>query len=253
MLGSARQPRRAAVPPDRRFQPGGGGIDGEDPAGMAIERAFVVHGEPGWDEPTPVGRSRCSMCSPAAWHATCASPGISASKPCSAGGSRGRRCRAQRQRRCARCSRAAIEGAHRDALLIGAALALELMGREHDPREAVARAAVAIDSGRARELLEKLVAIRSTSLMSGFLREMARSSLERLKQGARGGNGEGALAARLGCAARAAAEFEPGGLRRDRGIEAALAGAGRAASLPPKTWQPASARMPRAARPRSRC
>ena len=24
-------------------------------AGMPIERAFVVHGEPGWDEATPVG------------------------------------------------------------------------------------------------------------------------------------------------------------------------------------------------------
>ena len=25
-------------------------------AGMPIERAFVVHGEPGWDEATPVRR-----------------------------------------------------------------------------------------------------------------------------------------------------------------------------------------------------
>jgi anthranilate phosphoribosyltransferase len=41
-------------------------------------------------------------------------------------------------------------------LLIGAALALELVGREPDPRAAAAQAAVAIDSGRARELLEKL-------------------------------------------------------------------------------------------------
>ncbi len=24
-------------------------------AGMPMERAFVVHGEPGWDEATPVG------------------------------------------------------------------------------------------------------------------------------------------------------------------------------------------------------
>ena len=29
---------------------------GQSFVGMPIERAFVVHGEPGWDEPTPVGR-----------------------------------------------------------------------------------------------------------------------------------------------------------------------------------------------------
>jgi anthranilate phosphoribosyltransferase len=47
-------------------------------------------------------------------------------------------------------------GAHRDALLLGAALALEVTGRESSPRAAVARAAQAIDSGAARELLARL-------------------------------------------------------------------------------------------------
>src|SRR5687767_14790059 len=31
------------------------GLMAETLAGMPIQRAFVVHGEPGWDEPTPVG------------------------------------------------------------------------------------------------------------------------------------------------------------------------------------------------------
>jgi len=48
------------------------------------------------------------------------------------------------------------QGAHRDALLLGAALALEATGIEAAPRLAVARAAQAIDSGSAAKLLAQL-------------------------------------------------------------------------------------------------
>jgi len=47
-------------------------------------------------------------------------------------------------------------GAHRDCLLLGTALALEVAGEVREPREGVARAAAAIDSGAARRLLELL-------------------------------------------------------------------------------------------------
>jgi anthranilate phosphoribosyltransferase len=47
-------------------------------------------------------------------------------------------------------------GAHRDCLLLGTALALELAGETPLPREGIARAAAAIDSGAARRLLEAL-------------------------------------------------------------------------------------------------
>jgi anthranilate phosphoribosyltransferase len=47
-------------------------------------------------------------------------------------------------------------GAHRDALLLGAALALEVSGRESALRAGVLRAAQAIDSGAAAALLERL-------------------------------------------------------------------------------------------------
>jgi anthranilate phosphoribosyltransferase len=47
-------------------------------------------------------------------------------------------------------------GAHRDALLLSAALALEVMGVEATPRAALARAAAAIDTGAARDLLARL-------------------------------------------------------------------------------------------------
>ena len=47
-------------------------------------------------------------------------------------------------------------GAHRDCLLLGTALALEVAGESDSPRAGIARAAAAIDSGAARRLLEAL-------------------------------------------------------------------------------------------------
>jgi anthranilate phosphoribosyltransferase len=52
-------------------------------------------------------------------------------------------------------------GAHRDALLLGTALALEIVGRVSDPREGVALAAQAIDGGAARRTLEAIAAFGS--------------------------------------------------------------------------------------------
>jgi anthranilate phosphoribosyltransferase len=48
------------------------------------------------------------------------------------------------------------QGAHRDALLLGTALALEIVGRVSDPRDGVRIAREAIDSGAARRMLESL-------------------------------------------------------------------------------------------------
>jgi anthranilate phosphoribosyltransferase len=47
-------------------------------------------------------------------------------------------------------------GPRRDALLLGAALALEVSGLETEPRGAVARLARTIDSGAAADWLVKL-------------------------------------------------------------------------------------------------
>ena len=49
-------------------------------------------------------------------------------------------------------------GAHRDCLLLGTSLALEVAGIVKTPREGVERAAHAIDSGAARNLLDTLAA-----------------------------------------------------------------------------------------------
>ena len=99
-------------------------------AGMPIERAFVVHGEPGWDEPTPVGPVRAATtCGRAGSTRAMRDPRELRPRTLRGGGSRGRRRRAQRRGRCARCSRARERGPHRDALLLNAALALEVMRR----------------------------------------------------------------------------------------------------------------------------
>ncbi|HEX7417662.1 MAG TPA: hypothetical protein VF315_06380, partial [Steroidobacteraceae bacterium] len=52
--------------------------------------------------------------------------------------------------------RGAQRGAHADALVLGAALALEVMGEVRSPREGVARARAAIESGAAGGVLERL-------------------------------------------------------------------------------------------------
>jgi anthranilate phosphoribosyltransferase len=124
-------------------------------AGMAIERAFVVHGEPGWDEPTPVGPFALfdvRSGSVTRHMRAAAHYGIESCKASDlAGGDVNHNAAALRS-----VFEGRDRGAHRDALLIGAALTLELTGQENDPRRAAERAALAIDSGQARELLEKL-------------------------------------------------------------------------------------------------
>lgn len=131
-------------------------------SGMEIERAFVVHGEPGWDEPTPVGPFTLFDVRPGRVAREVREPAQFGMKPCDAAALAGGDI-AQN----AEALRAVFEGrdkgAHRDALLIGAALTLELMGRERDPRRAAALAAVAIDTGRARGLLDRLSSFGATA------------------------------------------------------------------------------------------
>jgi anthranilate phosphoribosyltransferase len=126
-------------------------------AGMPLLRAFVVHGAEGWDEPTPVGpftlfdvhmgRSYRMQRAPADYGLAICRPEDLAGGDASYNALELRAVLEGRDR-----------GAHRDAILMSAALALELMGVSQTPRAAVARAAAAIDSGAAAELLKKLLA-----------------------------------------------------------------------------------------------
>jgi anthranilate phosphoribosyltransferase len=128
-----------------------------------VRRAFVVHGAGGWDEPTPIGPFTLfevqggtgtvhrSLRTPADYGlATCTPQDL-------AGGDAAAN---------AASLRAVLEGSdrgpHRDALCMGAALALEVAGAVKTPAEGVAQAAAAIDDGRAAAVLRDLAAFGST-------------------------------------------------------------------------------------------
>jgi len=124
-------------------------------AGMEIERAFVVHGEPGWDEATPCGEFLLLDVTPGRIAETRRRPEDYHLARCApedlAGGD-------------AAVNAAAIRdvfsgedrGPHRDALLLGASLVLEVTGAAAGPGEGVAMAAAALDEGRAARVLDGL-------------------------------------------------------------------------------------------------
>ena len=129
-------------------------------AGLEIERAFVVHGAEGWDEPTPIGPF--TLFDVHRGHVAIATrtPEDYGLKRCTAhslaGGAAEHNARALRS-----VLYGEDRGAHRDCLLLGAALALEVAGETHLPREAMARAAAAIDGGDARRVLDLVCHFKS--------------------------------------------------------------------------------------------
>lgn len=124
-------------------------------AGMDIERAFVIHGEPGWDEATPCGSFTIfdahggqvteSRRDPADYGvARCAPSDLT-------GGD------AQYNARALEAVLAGDDkGAHRDALVLGTALVLELTGVAADFAAGIERANAAIDDGSAGSVLARL-------------------------------------------------------------------------------------------------
>ncbi|HEY3729621.1 MAG TPA: anthranilate phosphoribosyltransferase [Steroidobacteraceae bacterium] len=124
-------------------------------AGGATRRAFVIHGAEGWDEPTPIGPFTLFDVSERGVRREQRAPddyGLARCQPDAlAGGDAD-----HNARELTRVLAQGATGAHRDALLLGAALALELTGRETAPNAALARAAQAIDSGAAGKLLANL-------------------------------------------------------------------------------------------------
>lgn len=130
-------------------------------AGMKIERAFVVHGAPHWDEATPIGPFECfdvragkvSRCTRSA-----AEFGLPA---CSVDDLRGGDAQYNADH-----LRAVLEGRdhgpHRNALIMGAALALEVIGAATSPLACAKIAADTIDSGRARQILGKIATFAGT-------------------------------------------------------------------------------------------
>jgi anthranilate phosphoribosyltransferase len=126
-------------------------------AGLDIERAFVVHGEPGWDEATPVGKFWLYDVTPGNVEETTRSPedyGLARCAPEDLAGGDAE----HNANELIRVFTGEDKGAHRDALLMGTSLVLECQGAAKDACDGVAQAAAAIDDGRAAAFLESLKA-----------------------------------------------------------------------------------------------
>ena len=124
-------------------------------AGMPIERAFVVHGEPGWDEATPVGEFLLLDVVSGNVTETRRSPEDYGLPRCSPGDLAGGEAEHNAQELVA-VFNGDDTGAHRDALLMGTSLVLEVAGLARDAKEGVAMAAAAIDNGAARDFLTRM-------------------------------------------------------------------------------------------------
>jgi anthranilate phosphoribosyltransferase len=126
-------------------------------SGMAIERAYVVHGDPGWDEATPIGPFTLFDVEPGKVVRTTRNAEEFGLPRCVAEDLKGGDAAYN-----AAHLRAVLEGrdrsAHRNAIVLQAALVLELLGKAATPREAAQKAEDAIESGAGRILLEKLTA-----------------------------------------------------------------------------------------------
>ncbi|MDH4125029.1 MAG: anthranilate phosphoribosyltransferase [Gammaproteobacteria bacterium] len=124
-------------------------------AGMPIERAFVVHGEPGWDEATPVGEFVLLDVRPGKVSETRRTPEDYGLRRCAAteltGGDAAHNAAELR-----RVFSGEDRGAHRDALLLGTSLVLEVQGTAKNAREGLELAAAAIDNGNAAAFLQRL-------------------------------------------------------------------------------------------------
>jgi anthranilate phosphoribosyltransferase len=136
------------------FSPRAAELIAESLSGLAVERAFVVHGSDGWDEATPAGPFLLLEVRPGSVTRSVRDPadyGLGRCRPADL--------RGDGPAENAAALTAALSGergAHRDALVLGTALVLEVTGTERVARAAAARATAAIDDGRAAVLLARL-------------------------------------------------------------------------------------------------
>lgn len=153
MLGPLTNP---AAPPFQligAFSPEAAWLMAETLSGMPIERGFVVHGEPGWDEASPAGDFILYDVRPGSVTETRRSPEDYGMDRCAPEALRG----ADAAHNAAELARVLVgddKGAHRDALVMGTSLVLEVVGIAKDLNDGVAMAVDTIDSGRAATFLE---------------------------------------------------------------------------------------------------
>ncbi|MEE4162294.1 MAG: anthranilate phosphoribosyltransferase [Woeseiaceae bacterium] len=155
MLGPLTNPAETPYQLIGAWSPDAARLMAETLAGLPIERAFVVHGEPGWDEATPVGEFLMFDVRPGRVDETRRTPedyGVARCAPRDLAGGDAE----HNARELERVFAGEDTGPHRDALLMGTSLVLEVQGRVDDPRQGVDVAAETIDSGRAAALIRNL-------------------------------------------------------------------------------------------------
>jgi anthranilate phosphoribosyltransferase len=126
-------------------------------SGMPIERVFVLHGEPGWDEATPVGPFELYDVSPGRVERTVRDPrdlGFGRCTPADLAGGDA----AHNALRLRAVFDGRDRGPHRDAIVLNAALALEVTRAVEDTAAGVRAASEALDRGDGVRFLERLAA-----------------------------------------------------------------------------------------------
>ena len=157
ILGPLMNPAEPAYHLLGAYSPAVAKLMAEALAGMPIERAFVVHGADGWDEPTPVGAFLLYEVRPGKVVEMVRDPADAGIVRCAPGALAGGDA-VFNAARLTSTLRGEDRGAVRDAVTLGTGLALELMGEAPALRDGIARAAAAIDDGRAGRTLDLLAA-----------------------------------------------------------------------------------------------
>ena len=124
-------------------------------SGMPIERAFVVHGKPGWDEATPVGEFVLFDVTPGKVSESERTPEDYGLQRCTAEDLTGGDAE-HNANELVRVFTGEDKGAHRDALLMGASLVLEVQGTAKDAKQGVEMATAALDNNDAAAFLDRL-------------------------------------------------------------------------------------------------
>jgi anthranilate phosphoribosyltransferase len=134
-------------------------------SGMGIQRAFVVHGSPGWDEATPCGPFVLFDVRPGRVDRGVRDPadvGVARCRPEDlAGGS------PEQNANRLRDALAGEPGPHLDALVLGASLALEVTGSARTPEEGIDRARSAVAGGAGSTLLGRLARVADAMEKAG--------------------------------------------------------------------------------------
>ncbi|MEQ9097121.1 MAG: anthranilate phosphoribosyltransferase [Phycisphaerales bacterium] len=155
ILGPLTNPGRPPFAVIGAYSPAAAELMSNALAGMGIERAFVVHGEPGWDEATPCGPFLLFDVRRDRVERTERDPAEVGLERCNPeqlkGGTPGENAAAL-----ARVLHGEDTGPHRDALVLTAGLALEVSGKAASLAQGITMAAAAITDGRAGRLLHRL-------------------------------------------------------------------------------------------------